>query len=129
MLENGDILEKGEMMDFDDGKVKPYEEIWRDSNAERGDVVWAAEVLPSQGYKGGAIRIGGLCQAILKGHDGVTSSGRWALSSDKGAWTLEFSSGPYGWGLNWPSFIPDTESERVEVGKLEWAVVEFIVPS
>ncbi|KAH6901582.1 hypothetical protein BKA70DRAFT_1568408 [Coprinopsis sp. MPI-PUGE-AT-0042] len=124
MLENGDILEKGEMLDFDDGKVKLYEEIWRDVNAERGDVIWAVEVV-TEGYKGSAIRIGGLCQAILK-REGLTSSGRWTWT-DSRTWALDFSSGPHLWETDWPALIPDGQNERVDIGNLEWVVVEYSV--
>ena len=116
-LENGDILEKGCMLDFDDGLIKPYEEVWRDRNADDGDIVWATETA-SEGFKGSAIRIGKLCQAILK-RNGGTSSGRWS-SNGQGDWELVFSSGSYPWAHSWPSLVED----GIAMDELTWSFVE-----
>ena len=75
-LENGDTLERGTMMDFDDGKVKFYQEVWRD------EVVGGAECLVLQlnntttDAVGIVVRLGEWCQGILREGDKVTVE-RW----------------------------------------------------
>ncbi|KAG0639844.1 hypothetical protein HOY80DRAFT_961217 [Tuber brumale] len=63
-LPNGDILEKGRMVDDEDGQVKDYEEVWRNVDIDEG----VALVLECdyEGAKGRVVRVGGYCQGMIK---------------------------------------------------------------
>ena len=71
-LASGDVLERGEMVDFDDGQLKPYEEVWRDPELHANERI--AIVLETDG--GCVVRVGPWCQGILK-VDNDTASERW----------------------------------------------------
>lgn len=118
-LENGDILEKGVMEDFEDGKLKPYEEVWRDDVPAPGSMVLAVEGV-GEGAEGLAVRVRDWCQAIVK-IKGEVSSGRWRLG-DGNEWGLQFSSGSLGWGDNWPAQLP--EEGKADLFGISWTVVE-----
>ncbi|KAF8539666.1 hypothetical protein BDD12DRAFT_736637 [Trichophaea hybrida] len=76
VLENGNVLERGEMVDFDapgEGR-KVYEEVWRDEVLEGEERM--AVVLETEG--GCVVRVGGWCQGILKtGGKVVVERWRW----------------------------------------------------
>ena len=77
-LENGDTVERGTMRDLDDGKVKPYEEVWRDEVAEGAECVVLELNTTTEGVRvvGLVVRLGDWCQGILRDGETVTVE-RW----------------------------------------------------
>lgn len=94
-LENGDWLEKGKMLDFDDGQVKEYEEVWRDPDVfPRISTVLALEAesgvsfsieSPVDTARGAIVRVGNYCQGIMKVKGKVTCE-RWILDAGAVEW-------------------------------------------
>ncbi|KAI5812478.1 hypothetical protein BZA77DRAFT_286322 [Pyronema omphalodes] len=74
VLKNGDVLEKGRMVDFEEPEkgVREYEEVWRDEVLDKDKRV--AIVLDTQ--DGRMVRVGGWVQAVLKSREGF-AAGRW----------------------------------------------------
>lgn len=101
-LANGDWLEKGKMLDFDDGKVKEYEEVWRDSDIfPRISTVLVLEEEAGKAFqinsaadaaKGTIIRVGNYCQGIMKVKGEVTCE-RWILDEGAEEWRRVFRTG------------------------------------
>lgn len=101
-LANGDWLEKGEMLDFDDGKIKEYEEVWRDSDVvPRISTVLVLEEEAGKTFqiysaadaaKGTIIRVGNYCQGIMKVKGEVTCE-RWILDEGAEEWRRIFRTG------------------------------------
>jgi hypothetical protein len=118
VLENGDILEKGEMVDFDDGKKKQYEEVWRDevlAVKERRTVV-----LESEG-EGLVILVGKWCQGLLK-RGGVTVVERWR--EDKLVFRSEGFQGRLCPEAAWEHAKELHVGDEVKCGDVVWKVVE-----
>lgn len=101
-LTNGDWLEKGKMLDFDDGKVKAYEEVWRDSEIlPRISTVLVLEEDGGKAFqinsaadaaKGTIVRVGNYCQGIMKVKGEVTCE-RWTLDQGAEEWRRIFRTG------------------------------------
>ncbi|KAL0640407.1 hypothetical protein Q9L58_000374 [Maublancomyces gigas] len=101
-LTNGDWLEKGKMLDFDDGKVKVYEEVWRDSEIlPRISTVLVLEEDGGKAFqinsaanaaKGTIVRVGNYCQGIMKVKGEVTCE-RWTLDQGAEEWRRIFRTG------------------------------------
>ena len=114
MLSGGDILEVGEMVDFDDGKRKVYEELWQDWVLGDDDKI--AIALETEG--GCVIRIGRWCQGIFK-QDGVAVAERW--------WDGDVV---FGDGSVCAKEVWEKEGKKLSVGQVlevagrEWKVVE-----
>lgn len=101
-LANGDWLEKGKMLDFDDGKVKEYEEVWRDPivfpristvlmlEEEKGKAFQTNSA--TDAAKGTIIRVGNYCQGIMKVKGEVTCE-RWILDEGVEEWRRIFRIG------------------------------------
>jgi hypothetical protein len=87
-LPNGDWLEEGEMLDFDDGKVKKYEEIWRDLHIQ--PTVAVVLDLNTATAAGRVVRVGGYCQGIIKVRGAVTCE-RWAWNGR--VWEMAYRNG------------------------------------
>jgi len=77
-LENGDTLERGTMRDFDDGKVKAYQEVWRDEVVGDTECVVLELDDTADGLRavGVVVRLGDWCQGILRNGESVTVE-RW----------------------------------------------------
>lgn len=77
-LENGDTVERGTMRDLDDGKVKAYEEVWRDGVADGAEslVLQLDETTDGARAVGVVVRLGDWCQGILREGEKVTAE-RW----------------------------------------------------
>lgn len=119
VLENGDVLERGEMVDFDDGKKKKYEEVWRDEIL--GDRERRTVVLESKG-EGLVVLVGKWCQGLLK-RDGVAVVERWKEGK------CEFRSEGFQ-GRLCPEEVWEQEKalhfgEEIKCGDVVWKVVEI----
>lgn len=77
-LENGDTVERGTMQDFDDGRVKPYQEVWRDEVDEGAECVVLELDNTTEGVRtvGVVVRLGDWCQGVLRDGEKVTAE-RW----------------------------------------------------
>ncbi|TGZ78977.1 hypothetical protein EX30DRAFT_126792 [Ascodesmis nigricans] len=118
-LQNGDVLETGTMLDFDDGRVKRYEEVWRDEMG-LGTRCVAVEC-GMAGCRGMGVILGDWCQVLVK-RDGEVSAGRWKRGED-GVWREEFRVGRV---INdeFRSMLEGQVEEKKTLGGLEWVVVE-----
>ena len=88
-LEDGDWFEEGEMVDFDDGKLKKYEEVWRDLTIK--PTVSVVLDLRTDTASGRVVRVGGYCQGIIK-VSGVVTCERWAWNGR--VWEMAYRNGP-----------------------------------
>lgn len=77
-LPNGDVLEKGTMVDFEDRLLKDYEEVWRDDDITKGTECVVLKCMNDSGSQeiGAVVRIGDWCQGILRQGEDVTVE-RW----------------------------------------------------
>lgn len=110
------------MIDFDDGNLKPYEEVWRDEDVTGSGRVLAADCT-SKGFKGLVVILGNWCQALVKSRDG-TFAGRWTRTRG-GGWKNVFMVGEV-LDTNLPVILESATGEEVVVG-FKWTVVETAV--
>ncbi|KAI5783613.1 hypothetical protein EDC01DRAFT_785277 [Geopyxis carbonaria] len=136
VLPDGRVLETGAMVDFDDGRCKEYEEVWRDEAAPRG-AAWVAETVGAEtvgaaegpagvgvgagaeeavGTGGMVVRIYDWCQALVVTRSG-TMAGRWVRRD--GAWAPLFLCG--GMTEEVPEWVP--VGERQEWAGAVWLTV------
>jgi hypothetical protein len=137
-LENGDVLETGEMLNWEKGEIGAYEELWRDFEVvPKIAVVWVLDGENGDGktlgaeqlrIRGAIVRVGEWCQGIVK-IDGKVTAERWLL--EESAWkrvckvghaelpfsSLVFSEGPGVTGEGFP------EGEKA-TGGLKWRMIE-----
>lgn len=83
-LPNGDTLEKGRMVDDEDGQVKDYEEVWRKVDIDEGIAV-VLECENEEGARGRVVRVGGYCQGMVKVGE-RTSCERHVRDKGNGKW-------------------------------------------
>ena len=83
-LPNGDTLEKGRMVDDEDGQVKDYEEVWRKVDIDEGIAV-VLECENDEGARGRVVRVGGYCQGMIKVGE-RTSCERHVRDKGNGKW-------------------------------------------
>lgn len=101
-MANGDVLEKGTMLDFDDGKVKDYEEVWRDHDiVPKMSTVLVLEEAGGKKFgigntvdaaRGMVIRVGNYCQGIMNVKGEITCE-RWILDEGEAEWKRVFRTG------------------------------------
>ncbi|RPA97758.1 hypothetical protein L873DRAFT_1741357 [Choiromyces venosus 120613-1] len=89
-LPNGDILEKGRMVDDEDGQMKDYEEVWRKVDIDEGVVVVLE--CDDAGARGRVVRVGGYCQGLVK-VDGKTSCERRVRDTPESKWKTYYRYG------------------------------------
>lgn len=90
------------MLDFDDGKVKEYEEVWRDPEVSpRISTVLVLEEDAGKSFgiestadtaKGTIVRVGNYCQGIMKEKGKITCE-RWTLEAGAKEWRRIFRIG------------------------------------
>jgi hypothetical protein len=118
-LDNGDILETGEMLDFDDGMVKTYEEVWRDEDTRPGVAV-VMELVGDVERAGLVVRVGKWAQGIVKIlTTGVTVTERWRHDEDnvRGVQKLV---GRWACGRGGEPSSPDMEDVYMPCGDVVW---------
>ncbi|KAL8724976.1 MAG: hypothetical protein Q9166_007650 [cf. Caloplaca sp. 2 TL-2023] len=131
-LEGGDVLEKGEVVDEETGEVRRYEELWGEvelDTVEGGEgrtCVVARTDEEGVDWRGMMIRIGGFCQGILKGRDGLAvERWEWVRGEGGGKWerTVRFGEGelPCGEIVDGGEF---EEGVKMDCGGIRWVVVE-----
>ncbi len=140
-LDNGDILERGEIVNAE-GKMVRYEELWEEIPLPKKGGIQedsfrrcvALKTVEEEGRMGMAMRIGGYCQGILKEkqHGRRVTVERWEFDEGEGGkgWerTVRFGEGE----LPCEDLINGTlaqeeeeeEGKRVMVGGLGWEVCE-----
>ena len=148
---NGDVLERGKDVDPDTGKIKEYEELWRDLKIDLVDqeIEHISTVLKAENVKtsakGMVIRIGGWCQGILKVGNDLTIE-RWCWTKLESEQVQKLSSTQTSmiqqetisgkWEKLWKlgngslpcaaTFKVTTlkENTTIQAGDLEWKVIE-----
>ena len=133
-LENGDVLEKGEIIDEDTGAVTHYEELWQElrthfwSQDSWRKCVVLKTLDEDKDNMGLAIRCGSFAQGILKSREGFTVE-QWDFVCGEHAGryesTVRLGEGEMPCeGLLKGGLGEMEEGEKVCVGGVEWVVVE-----
>lgn len=120
-LENGDELERGEMLNPETGRIESYEEVWRDEEVPSGARVMLAVLPRSEGegtVKGVWIRVGRWCQGVAEDDQGRVVASRWRF--DEGAWAEAVTYGD-------ASSLPVPKGCALEDTTVSWNGLSWIV--
>ncbi|KAL8995003.1 MAG: hypothetical protein Q9169_005179 [Polycauliona sp. 2 TL-2023] len=135
-LDNGDVLEKGEMMDEGTGVVVRYEELWEEvplldeiRDEGRRCVVLKTEEVEGAKGAGMAVRCGSFVQGVIKDGEGKVTVERWewvhGVGEGRYERTVRLGEGELPCeGLVNGGLAEMGEGERVDVGGVGWVVVE-----
>lgn len=113
LQDNGEVLESGNMVNPETGKVEKYEECWVDLDLQGGKVGWVLKMEDGEkGSRGVAIRIGRWIEGIIRRGEKVTVA-RWKYKDDEGGpgWIQEVAIGRF----DYPERM--FGKDLVEVGK------------
>lgn len=126
-LANGQVVERGEMVNPKTGRMEKYEESWADIRPLGEKVGWVVKA-QGQGARGMMIRIGGFVQGVLRrGSDVGIKRWRYAVGDD--GWDEIVGIGV----CDIPAELLETFSNMEEGGKfmgsngLEWVCAEKFV--
>ena len=150
-LPNGDVLERGENVDSETGKVQIYEELWRDLDVETipGEGRRVCTVLQvenaEEGIRGLIIRVGGYAEGLMSERGKGVTAERWQWFDSEASNQLgdgygraANEMGEYGGWVRTARLgdgaMPCTklfvdsdvvrEGEIIRFGRLDWRVVE-----